>query len=93
MGNLTIRNLDDDLLERLKEQAKANARSMEGEVRVLLQSAVDEAAKRRQEPRAPRVLSAADWDGIAARVRCYMGDKGTPATAVEDIRAWRDAEI
>ena len=36
MGDLTIRNLDDRVIERLKEQAKANHRSLEGEVRHLL---------------------------------------------------------
>ena len=33
MGNLTIRNLDDRVIEHLKAQAKANQRSLEGEVR------------------------------------------------------------
>lgn len=36
MGNLTIRNLDDAVIGRLKTQAKANQRSLEGEVRHLL---------------------------------------------------------
>ena len=36
MGDLTIRNLHDDVIDRLKAQAKANERSLEGEVRHLL---------------------------------------------------------
>lgn len=36
MGTLTIRNLDDSIVERLKTRAKANNRSLEGEVRMLL---------------------------------------------------------
>ena len=36
MGNLTIRNLDDGVIDRLKAQAQANHRSLEGEVRHLL---------------------------------------------------------
>ena len=36
MGNLTIRNVDDRVIEQLKLQAKANQRSLEGEVRHLL---------------------------------------------------------
>ena len=36
MGNLTIRNLDDGVIDRLKTQAKANQRSLEGEVRHVL---------------------------------------------------------
>ena len=36
MGNLTIRNLDDAVIDQLKAQAKANQRSLEGEVRHVL---------------------------------------------------------
>ncbi len=36
MGDLTIRNLDDRVIERLKKQARANNRSLEGEVRHML---------------------------------------------------------
>lgn len=93
MGNLTIRNVDDGVLELLKEQAKANDRSMEAEIRMLLQAASEQAAKRQAKRPEPKVMTAADWEVVAAQVRSYMGDKQTPATAVEDIRAWRDAEI
>lgn len=41
MGNLTIRNLDDRVIERLKAQAKANQRSLEGEIRHVLTQQVD----------------------------------------------------
>lgn len=41
MGNLTIRNLDDRVIEGLKAQATANRRSLEGEVRHLLIQRVD----------------------------------------------------
>jgi plasmid stability protein len=40
MANLTIRNLDDSLVERLKKQAKANNRSVEAEVREILSRSV-----------------------------------------------------
>ena len=36
MGTLTIRNLDDRVIEKLKAAAKANHRSLEGEVRYAL---------------------------------------------------------
>ncbi|MHC8509657.1 MAG: FitA-like ribbon-helix-helix domain-containing protein [Rhodospirillales bacterium] len=36
MATLTIRNLDDDVALRLKEEAKRNGRSVEAEVRQLL---------------------------------------------------------
>ena len=41
MGNLTIRNLDDRVIEQLKVQAKQNHRSLEGEVRHVLTQRVD----------------------------------------------------
>ena len=41
MGNLTIRNLDDRVIESLKAQAKANERSLEGEIRHLLTQRAD----------------------------------------------------
>ncbi len=41
MGTLTIRNLDNGVIERLKAQAKANHRSLEGEVRHLLTQRLD----------------------------------------------------
>lgn len=41
MGSLTIRNLDDRVIEQLKVQAKQNHRSLEGEVRHLLTQKVD----------------------------------------------------
>ncbi len=36
MASVTIRNLDDDVVAKLKVRAKANHRSLEGEVRMLL---------------------------------------------------------
>ena len=40
MADLTIRNLDDKVIERLKRRAKANKRSLEAEVRDLLEQSV-----------------------------------------------------
>lgn len=45
MGNLTVRNLDDRVIERLKAQAKTNQRSLEGEVRHVLTQQVDRAGR------------------------------------------------
>ena len=36
MATLTIRNLDDDVYERLRERARVNRRSLESEVRHML---------------------------------------------------------
>ena len=41
MGTLIIRGLDDQVIERLKARAKANHRSLEGEVRYLLTQQMD----------------------------------------------------
>jgi len=41
MGNLTIRNLDDRVINALKARAKSNQRSLEAEVRDLLTRQVD----------------------------------------------------
>lgn len=41
MGTLTIRNLDDRVIETLKAQAKENHRSLEGEVRHALTQRAD----------------------------------------------------
>ena len=40
MGNLTVRNLDDSVIERLKAQARENERSLEGEIRHVLKREV-----------------------------------------------------
>ncbi len=39
MANLTIRNLDDEIVEKLKARAKANGRSLAAEVRCILADA------------------------------------------------------
>ncbi len=41
MANLTIRNLDDKVVERLKKKAKDNNRSLEAELRELLKQAAN----------------------------------------------------
>ena len=41
MGTLTIRNLDDRVIEHLKMQARENGRSLEGEIRHMLTERAD----------------------------------------------------
>lgn len=36
MGTLTVRNLEDDVIESVKEEARRNSRSLEAEVREIL---------------------------------------------------------
>lgn len=40
MGQIVVRQLDDDVLARIKARAKANARSTEAEIRTILTEAV-----------------------------------------------------
>jgi plasmid stability protein len=42
VAQFVVRNLEDDVAEKLKRRAKRNARSMEDEVRHILRSAVQE---------------------------------------------------
>ena len=41
MGNVTIRNLDDRVIDALKAQARANQRSLEAELRYVLSQEVN----------------------------------------------------
>lgn len=41
MGNVTIRNLDDQVIDALKAQARANQRSLEAELRYVLSQQVN----------------------------------------------------
>ena len=45
MASLTIRNLDDRVIERLEAQARSNRRSLEGEIRHILTRRTDRAAR------------------------------------------------
>ncbi len=42
MATINVRRLDDGVVERLKHRASANNRSLEGEVRHILESAVED---------------------------------------------------
>ena len=76
MANLTIRNLDDEVVAKLKARAKAHHRSLEAELRALL----SEAAAR---PSREEFLKAAD------RVAAMTPDvKKTDSTKI--IREFRD---
>jgi plasmid stability protein len=46
MANLTVKNLPDDLYEKLKAQAHTNRRSIAAEVTILLERALGERATR-----------------------------------------------
>jgi plasmid stability protein len=77
MANLTIRNLDDTVVERLKTRAKKNDRSLEAEVRTILKNAAGR-------------LSGTEARTLAERITA-MTPKGVKQTdSVELIREDRD---
>jgi plasmid stability protein len=57
MANLTIRNLDDDVVAKLKAQAKAHHRSLEAELREILTATVDRQAREDFLARADRIAA------------------------------------
>ena len=70
MATLNVRQLDDDVVRRLKRRAAANNRSLEGEVRHILENSVEDdmAAKR------------ASFSALAARLqRETEGREQTPS--------------
>ena len=79
MATINVRQLDDDVVDRLKRRASSNNRSLEGEVRHILECAADDnmAAKR------AAFLEAADR--LRKKTR---GRKQTPAEVL--IREDRD---
>jgi plasmid stability protein len=51
MAQVLVRGVDDTVVERLKARAQRNSRSLEAELRVILQRAAeDEAREQRQDP-------------------------------------------
>ena len=80
MATMTIRNLDDVVVEKLKQKAKANNRSLEAEVRVVLETSAKKPSRR-------EVL--AELDRIAA-----MTPKGVKQTdSVELLREAREERM
>ncbi len=73
MASVTVRNLEDDVVAALKRRAKANNRSLEAELRVVLVRAV-------------RGYDAEDFLALADRIRA-MTPKDRPQTdSVELLR-------
>ncbi|HZT87946.1 MAG TPA: hypothetical protein VFA12_08255 [Stellaceae bacterium] len=76
MGNLSIRNLDDQLLGRLRRRAARHGRSTEAEVRDILHRVISAEAE-------------TDFDVLAAELRALTA--GRPHTPAEQLlREGRD---
>jgi antitoxin FitA len=77
MGSLSVRNLDDDLIRRLKRRAARHGRSAETEARDILRQTLSGEAE-------------IDFDMLAAQLRALTsGRRHTPAE--ELLREARDA--
>ncbi len=78
MANVTIRNLDDEVVARLKDRAKVNKRSLEAELRTLLSEAVNRPSHE-------------EFRKLAARIRAMTPDvEQTDSTLL--IREDRDSD-
>lgn len=81
MANLHVRNVDDDVVTRLKERAARNGRSAEAEHREILRTALtwDE----------PATIDRSDWERRAAELRERLkGRSHTPSEVL--VREMRD---
>ena len=77
MANLSIRNVDDNVVERLKKKAKDNGRSLEAELRELLKQAANR--------KSPEELLA-----IADRISAMTPDDVEQTDSTKIIREFRD---
>ena len=76
MGGISVRNLDDDLLARLKRRAARHGRSAEAEVRTILRHALSSESER-------------TFEDLAAAVRALSANREhTPAEIL--LRETRD---
>jgi plasmid stability protein len=78
MANLTIRNLDDAVVAKLKARAKAHHRSLEAELRALLSEAAAQPSRE-------------DFQSLAARIRA-MTPEGPQTDSTLLIREDRDSD-
>jgi plasmid stability protein len=87
MATLTINSLDDGVYERLKSRARENNRSVEAEVRDLLEAQVLDEDPIESEKKMRAVIAdiAAFQDGMRAKY-------GVQSDSVSAIRAIRDEE-
>ena len=78
MGMLTVRNVDDEVQQRLKSRARAHGRSMESEVRAILTAAVEAST---DEPRLGTRIAALFDEVDSADFEVRRGQE--PARAVD----------
>lgn len=76
MAQLVVRNLEDDVKERLRRRAQRHGRSTEEEVRDILRNAV-------KDEDAPQV-------GLGSRLAQRFRDVGLEGTGINLVNPWRD---
>ena len=88
MATLTIRDLPEDVRDKLRIRAAENRRSMEAEVRALLGQAVDDPSATQR---------TADWDDAVREARDAFAPFRNPKVSVVDeliadrrLEAWRE---
>jgi plasmid stability protein len=80
MGQILIRQIDKAVIEKIKKRAEANHRSMEAEVRAIIEEAVKPAARHGPSPRRKSILELAG----------SVPTNRTTEEIVAEIRALRD---
>ncbi len=78
MAAVSVRDLDDDVKERLRVRAARNGRSMEAEIRAILVTAANEPA-----PREGLMSALVDRFGALKGVELDLPPRSTPARAVD----------
>ena len=77
MANLTIRNLDDEVVDKLKERARDNDRSLEAELRALLTEMANRPSRKKRLE-------------IANRIAAMTPEGVTQTDSTKIIREFRD---
>ena len=72
MAQLIVRNIDEDVRDRLRERARAHNRSMEAEVREILRAAVATGHRERT--------------GIGTQISELFAEQGVERGEIEEIR-------
>jgi plasmid stability protein len=75
MATITIRNLDDDVYERLKTEARANHRSLEAEARARLEGPRRSRAELLERLRASQIIPGPDYPGSVAEIRAIRDEE------------------
>jgi len=87
VANLTIRNFPEDLLEKLRHQAKAEKRSLNSEILMVLEKCVDLYHTANKDDPFPREAQIELWEKIAGE----WDDRRSAEEICADLKAQRTA--